>query len=169
MKNNFLEIYYFEVRHHWKSRLTITETFIFSLSSQTKKYILFSNLSQLHNNKLLGWFWPHYTVGIWNLTIWNPEIFEIWAFWRSVFEWSGFSYGYSYSRNHLKTGPFDIRTFLSRFQMGFLQNGGHFSGFQMVGLPDIRSHLKSGSFATPTSLGPFKIQTSLDFRSHLYW
>ena len=31
---------------------------------------------------------------------------------------------------------------------GFWQNGGHLSGFQMVGLPNFRSHLKSGPFAT---------------------
>ena len=30
----------------------------------------------------------------------------------------------------------------------FLQNGGNLSGFQMVGLPDFRSLLKSGPFAT---------------------
>ena len=40
-----------------------------------------------------------------------------------VFKWSGFSYQ-----------PFEIRKFLS--------------GFQMVGLPDFRSHLKSRPFAT---------------------
>ena len=36
-----------------------------------------------------------------------------------VFKWLGFSYGYSYSPNHLKTGPFEIQTFLSGFQMVF--------------------------------------------------
>ena len=35
-----------------------------------------------------------------------------------VFKWPGFSYGYSYSPNHSKTEPFEIQTFLSRFQMG---------------------------------------------------
>ena len=35
------------------------------------------------------------TEGIWNLTIQNPETFEIWTFWRSDFKWSAFSYGYS--------------------------------------------------------------------------
>ena len=33
-----------------------------------------------------------------------------------VFKWSGLSYGYSYSSNHL-TGPFKIWTFLLGFQM----------------------------------------------------
>ena len=36
-----------------------------------------------------------------------------------VFKWSGFSYCYSYSPNHLKTGPFAILAFLSVFQMVF--------------------------------------------------
>ena len=39
-----------------------------------------------------------------------------------------------YISNHLKTRPFETQTFLSRFQM--------------VGLPDFRSHSKSGPFAT---------------------
>ena len=39
-----------------------------------------------------------------------------------------------YSPNHLKTGPFKIRMYLS--------------GLQMVGLPDFRSHLNSRPFAT---------------------
>ena len=59
------------------------------------------------------------TVGIWNLSIWNPETFEIPTFWRLDFKWSGFSYVQIYSPNHLKTGPFKIGTFLSRFQMVF--------------------------------------------------
>ena len=36
-----------------------------------------------------------------------------------AFKWLGFSYGYSYSHNHLKAEPFKIRTFLYRFQMVF--------------------------------------------------
>ena len=36
-----------------------------------------------------------------------------------VFKWSSFSYGFSYSPNHSKTGPFEIRMFLSGFQMVF--------------------------------------------------
>ena len=31
---------------------------------------------------------------------------------------------------------------------GFWQNGGYLLGFQMVGLPDFRSHSKSGLFQT---------------------
>ena len=53
----------------------------------------------------------YHTVGILNPTIWNSETFEIRTFESGissglVFEWSGFSYGYSYSTNHSKTGPF---------------------------------------------------------------
>ena len=31
----------------------------------------------------------NHEVGIWNLTLWNPESFKNWTFCRSVFEWSG--------------------------------------------------------------------------------
>ena len=41
------------------------------------------------------------------------------------------------------------------------------SGFQMVGLPDFRSHSKSRPFATQPFFYP-KIQTSPNFRSPLY-
>ena len=69
------------------------------------------------------------TVGIWNPNIWNPETFEIRTFWRSDFKWSGFSYQ-----------PFEIRTFLSGFQMFF---------DKMAAIcPDFRSHSKSRPFAT---------------------
>ena len=77
------------------------------------------------------------TMGIWNPTIWNLD------FWRSDFKWSG--YGYCHSPNHLKTGPFKLQTFSSGFQF-FWQNRTDMSGFQMVGLPDFRSHLKSRPF-----------------------
>ena len=43
-------------------------------------------------------------------------------FWNWLFEgWisNGRAFGYGYSPNHLKTIPFEIRTFLSRFQMVF--------------------------------------------------
>ena len=82
--------------------------------------------------------------------IWNPD------FRRPDFKRSGFSYGYS--PNHLKTGPFKIRKFLSRFQMVFWKNGSHLSGFQKVGLPDFRSHIQT--ICNPTSCWQFKIQIS---------
>ena len=58
------------------------------------------------------------------------------TFWRSDFKWSVFS--------HLKTGPFKIRTKKSGFQM--VKTRWRLVGFQMVGLPDFRSHSKSGPF-----------------------
>ena len=60
-----------------------------------------------------------------------------------VFKWLGFSYGYSYNTNPLKTGPFKMQTFLSGFQKCLTK-----WWFQMVGLPDFRSHSKCGPFAT---------------------
>ena len=53
-----------------------------------------------------------------------------------VFNWSGFNYGYgfSYSPDHSKNGPFKIEMFVTRFQM--------------VELPDFRSHSKSEPFGT---------------------
>ena len=73
------------------------------------------------------------TVRIWNPTIWNPETFEIWTFWRSDFKWSGFSYGY------------DVFVWLSNC---FWWNGTHLSGFQMFGLRDFKPHSKSRPFST---------------------
>ena len=74
--------------------------------------------------------------------------FEFRTFWGSisngsVFKWSGFSYG-----PHSKTGPFKIRTFFVWISNSFWQNGSHLFKFQMVGLPDIRSHSKYRPFTT---------------------
>ena len=49
------------------------------------------------------------------------------------------------SPKYLKTGIFEICTFLSRFQKVFFTK---WSGFQKTGLPDFRSHLKFRPFAT---------------------
>ena len=79
-----------------------------------------------------------------------------------VFEWLGFSHGYSFSPNHLKTRIFKIGTHLSGFQMIFDKMAaicpilnGWASGFQ--------NPFKIQTICNPTS----KIQTSLDFRSPL--
>ena len=53
-------------------------------------------------------------------------------FWRWDFKGLGFSY--SYGPNQLVSN-------------GFWQNGRHLLGFQMIGLPDFRSHSKSRPFA----------------------
>ena len=70
----------------------------------------------------------------------------------------GYNYFNSYGTNHLKTGPYKIQTFLSRFQMCFffLQNSSHLSGFQMVGLLYFRSHLKSRPYANQTLFNHLK-------------
>ena len=49
---------------------------------------------------------------------WNPETYEIQTFWRLDFKWSGFSYGYSYSPNHSKSGYFcpDFKWFLATWR-----------------------------------------------------
>ena len=46
-------------------------------------------------------------------------LFEGWISIGPVFKWLGFSYGYIYSPNYLKTRPFKIRMFLAGFQMTF--------------------------------------------------
>ena len=102
-------------------------------------------------------------MGIWNLSIQNPETFEIRTFWRSDFKWSGFSYGYIYSPNHWKTGPFKIWTFMTRFQWfltkwwPYVRNS---NGFPIT--------FEIQTICNPTSFQPFEIQTSQDFRPPLY-
>ena len=46
------------------------------------------------------------------------------------------------------------------------QNGGHLSGFQMVGLPDFRSHSKSRPFATQPLLNHLKSRLGRISDSH---
>ena len=60
----------------------------------------------------------------------KPRLFEEWISVGPVVKGSGYNISYSSVPNHFKTVPFKIWTFLS--------------GFQMVGLPDFRSH---GPFA----------------------
>ena len=66
--------------------------------------------------------------------VWNPDFLKV------VFQMVPFSNGWALAMaaitilNYLKTGPFKIRTFLSRFQM--------------FGLPNFKSHSKFGPFAT---------------------
>ena len=80
-----------------------------------------------HSQFYLGWDSPWFkpcrlgfrpanpvTVGIWDLTIWNPEKLLKIGFQRvRVFK------GYSYGPDYLKIGPFQIQTFLFGFQMVF--------------------------------------------------
>ena len=50
-----------------------------------------------------------------------------------VSKWSGISYDCSYSPNPLKTGPFEIRTFLSGFQMILDKMAGICPDFKLLG------------------------------------
>ena len=82
----------------------------------------------------------------------NSWLFEHWISNGPVFKGSGYSCSYSYSPNHLKTGPFKNQTtwkhdILVRISNGFWQNGSQLSRFQIVELPDFRSHSKSWSLA----------------------
>ena len=93
------------------------------------------------------------------------KLFEVWTFWRSDFKWSSFSYGYSYSPNHLKNGQFNIcpedRWFLTKWQLFVWISNGWAFGFQIP--------FQIRTICNPTSFWPFQIQTSPDFRSPLYW
>ena len=68
------------------------------------------------------------TMVIWNLTIWNPETFEIQISNGPVLKCSGFSYDYSYNPNHLK-----MWTFLSGFQMVFDKMASICPDFKLLG------------------------------------
>ena len=79
------------------------------------------------------------TVGIWSI---SPE-----------FKWLGFSDSYSYSPDHLKTGPFKIRTLLSWFQMVFdkiavICLDFKWLGFQISDPIQKPDHLKPNLFST---------------------
>ena len=68
------------------------------------------------------------------------------------------------SNGDLKTDLLKSQPFEEGFQMKTKLNGGHFACFQIVRLPDFRSHLRSGPFANqPTSIAPLKIRARLDF------
>ena len=93
------------------------------------------------------------TLGIWNATIQNPEMFEIQSFLRSDFKWSGFQRVWLKAKAMVPT--IWKTDFLSGFNHmknwlcvwifnGFSKNGGHLSGFQMVGISDFRSQWQLG-------------------------
>ena len=105
---------------------------------------------------------------------WGSEIrpFEIWKHSKSalfeghisngtVFKWSGFSYSYSNSPNHLKTGPFKIWTFF-QISMVFDKMAAISPDFKWLGFRI------SDPIWNPTSFWPFEIQNCSDFRSTLY-
>ena len=106
---------------------------------------------------------PQYLVGIWNTTIRNPETLEIRTFWMWDFKWSGFSCSYSYSPNYLKNWTIQNLDIFIWISNGFWQNGGHLSGFQMVGLPD---SIQNPDHLQPNLFPLFKIQICPDFDPH---
>ena len=79
-----------------------------------------------------------------------------------VFKWSCFSNGYSYSPNHSKSGHFclDFKWFLTKWRLFVHISNCWASGFQIP--------FKIRTVCNPTSFQPFKIHTSLYFRSPLY-
>ena len=93
------------------------------------------------------------TVGIWNPTIFKSG--NIWNldFLKVGFQMVGFSYGYIFSPNDLKAGPFEILTFLPSFQIVFDKMAPICPDFKWLGFqisdpiknPD---HLQSNLFLT---------------------
>ena len=79
----------------------------------------------------------------------KTQTFEIRTFGRSDFKWLGFSYGFSHSSYHSKSGHFcpDFKWTLTKRRPFVRISNGRASRFQ----------------------GAFKIQTSPDFRTWLYW
>ena len=80
-----------------------------------------------------------------------------------LYNWQGGDI-YGCNTNHLKTGPFKIQTFLSRFQMGLAKYVAICNGIQPSTLTQ-----NIGIICKLTSFWPLEIWTSLDLRSPLYW
>ena len=77
------------------------------------------------------------------------------------------NYGYSFSPNHWKTGPFKIWTFLSGFQMVFDKIAAFCPDFNWLGFRlDFRFYFKSRPFATRPFLDHSK--SRLGWISDLY-
>ena len=127
--------------------------------------ILLRRKQQLSNIQFY-WYFPFnnfkFTVGIWNLTIWNPEFLKV-RFQMVRFS-NGRDYSYSYSPNHLENPTIQNPAIFVWISSGFWQDGSHLSRFQMCGPLDFRSYSKSRPFATQSGFRPFKIQTSQDFK-----
>ena len=82
-----------------------------------------------------------------------------------VFKWSDFRNGYSYSPNHSKTGPFKIRTFMSKFQM-VLEKMVAICPEKLLGF-QISDPIQNPDHLQPNLFLNIQIQTSPDFRSPL--
>ena len=101
-------------------------------------------------------------MGIWNPTMYsnsrnisNPDFLKI------RFQIVQFSNGRAVAMAIAIVPSIQNPDIFVRIWNGFWQNGGHLSSFQRVGLPDFRSHSKSGPFTSNLFL------TSPDFRSPL--
>ena len=95
----------------------------------------------------------------------KSEIFEGQISNGPVLKWSGFSYGYS--PNHLKTRPFEVQTFLSRFQMVFDTMAAICPDSKWLG-SQISEPIQNPDHLQPNLLLTFQNQTSPDFKFPLY-
>ena len=86
----------------------------------------------------------------------NPNSSDHWTKWIPV-QW-GSEILIFQSPNPSKTRPFKSPDVLVRISNGFWQNGCYFSGFQMIGLPDFRSHSKTRPFTTQPLLDHSKFR-----------
>ena len=86
--------------------------------------------------------------------------------WNLAFLKVRFSFGYSYSPNHLKTGSFKNGHFCLNFKC-FLTKGRPFKWISNGWASWFQIPFKIPTICNPTSFWPFKIQTSLGFRSPL--
>ena len=109
---------------------------------------------------------PDCKVEIWNPTIWNPETIGIQTFWRSDFKWSDLSHGYVVPT--IKKNIQNLDTFIQILN-GCWKNGSHLSTFQMIGLPDFRSHWKSGPFETQPLINQLKSRLVQISDPHCIW
>ena len=82
-----------------------------------------------------------FTVGIWNLTIWNPDLLKV------GFQMVRFSNGWAYVMAIIVPTIWNPDVSV-RISNGFWQKGGCLSDFQMAELPVFRSCSKSGPFTT---------------------
>ena len=75
-------------------------------------------------------------MGIWYLTIWNPEAFKIRTFWKLDFKWFGFKWS-GFSNSYSFSPDCKWSTQIAAILVSF----------QMVGLWEFRSHSESRPFA----------------------
>ena len=92
-----------------------------------------------------------------HLKSWNKKSgldFQWLDFQWLLFKWLGFCYGYSFSSNRWKTGPFKIWMFVSWFQMVFDKMAANCQDFKLLGF---QIPFEIWTTCNPTSFWPFKI------------